>query len=162
MTTSLARIWMFWEQAEKGWEQGKPEGKPHEGDEAPSASKPKTYEKPKTVVTTTKSPSGLGTIERPKTFVPGKDKDAKIMQLKTELAALEEQLILAELEESLITPDAGGGTLDSSLYFGGALEPANGYDRNFCPDPVAPEERGDNRSQDSAATLVAPKEFIPR
>lgn len=161
MTTSLKIAWKLWEKAEKGWESGAPEGDKLEGQKQPPE-KPKSYEKPETVVLQTKTPSGWNSLESERTFVPGKDKDAKVMQLETEIAKLEEALMEIELEEAFMTPDNGTSVLGRSLFTGAALQPPNGYGKNFCPDPPAPEEGSDSQSQDAAATLVAPQRFIPK
>jgi hypothetical protein len=272
-TTKLRDVWLLWEKNEKGWESGKPEGKELEGQKQPPE-KDKSYEKPKTVVLKTQTPSGLNSLESERTFVPGKDKDAKVMQLKNEIAKLEEALmeieltsttnpvqelnsllktiaqeaeekdvshfqqelaskmkeadefltgkphrgrlpyfdyakqllsftdvimhladdgysrlrvslfgppflvldkgnslenvvnnwnsVVSSLDEAFMTPDTGTSVLGRSLFSGAALEPPNQYDRNFCPDPPAPEEGSNAQDQDASATLIAPKQFIPK
>jgi hypothetical protein len=158
-TLSLKKAWNLWEKVEKGWESGEPEGKKLEGQ------KPKedeSYKKHETIILQTKTPSGFNALEAEREFVPGKDKDAKVMQLETEIAKLEEALMELELSEAFITPDNGTSVLGRSLFSGAALEPPNGYDRNFCPDPPAPEEGTNAQDQDASATLIAPKQFVPK
>lgn len=67
-----------------------------------------------------------------------------------------------ELDEAFMTPDSGTRALGRSLFTGAAMEPANSYDRNFCPDPPAPEERVGWYGTDSSDALVSPQEFIPK
>jgi hypothetical protein len=162
MTTSLKNAWALWEKAEKGWESGKPEGKKTEVYTAPEPTKEKKYEKPVRTDAQKDTPSGLNTLENGKEYVPGKDKDAKVMQLKTELAKLEEALMDMEIEEAFMTPDIGTSTQGLGVMAGTAVEPAGTYDRNFCPDPPAPEESGNVPQQDPSDALVAQKQFIPR
>lgn len=158
---SLKTAWNLWEKAEKGWESGKPEGEKLEGQKQP-AEKDKSYEKPETVVLKTKTPSGLNSLESERTFVPGKDKDAKVMQLETEIAKLEEALMEIELEEAFMTPDNGTSVLGRSLFTGVALQPPNGYGKNFEPDPQAPEQGSYTQDKEVAGTLIAPKQFVPK
>lgn len=157
-TFSLNYVLQLCEEKKEGWENGKPEGKKLEGQKEPSKSE---YEKPESMNLDTETPSGLNSLELPKEFVPGKDKDAKVMQLKSEIEKLEEVLLEYELEEAFVTPDKGVGGLTRSLFTGAALQPPNGYDKNFCPDPPAPEE-GPGYRQDSSATIIAPQQFIPK
>lgn len=157
---NLTTAWKLWEEAEKGWEDGEPEGEKLEGQKQPS-DKPKSYEKPETTVLQTKTPSGFNTLEAEKTFVPGKDKDAKVMQLETEIAELEEALMVMELEEAFMTPDAGTSLLGGPMAM--ALQPPNGYGKNFDSDQPAPEEnQAFGYNQDGSDTLVAQRQFIPK
>lgn len=149
---NLKEAWMFWE--EKGWENASPKGETIDLPKGKEDNK-----QPEIVVASKKPPSKLNSLVKPKEFVPGKDKDAKVMQLKTELGRLEEELALLELEESLITPDMGSSLLGRSNLMGAAIQPPNGYGRNTCEDPPAPEEIGQH--QDSSNTLVAPKVWTP-
>lgn len=170
MTTSLKSAWKLWEKTEKGWESGEPEGEELEGQKLPSE-KDRSYRKPETVSLQTKTPSGWNSLEAERKFVPGKDKDAKVMQLETEIAKLEEalmeielggQVVEEELEEAFMTPDTGTSVLGRSLFSGAALQPPNGYGRNFDPDPPAPEEGTNAQDQDASATILAPKQFVPK
>lgn len=180
---SLRQAWKLWEKAEKGWENGEPEGEKLEGQKQPPE-KDRSYEKPETVVLQHQTPSGWNSLENEKTFVPGKDKDAKVMQLETEIAKLEEalmeielggQVVEEELGEAFMTPDNGTSVLGRSLFSGAALQPPNGYgrnfdddplapeqQRNFVPDPPAPEEGINSQDQDASAHIIAPKQFIPK
>lgn len=161
MSTSLKTVWKLWEKVEKGWESGEPEGEKLEGQKQPDK-KDKSYKNPGTVLLQTKSPSGWNSLESEREFVPGNDKDAKVMQLETEIAKLEEALMEIELDEAFITPNDGPSTLGYSM-FGGALEPPNGYDRNFCSDSPAPEENNQTgQDQDPSNALVARKQFVPK
>lgn len=161
--TSLKDAYNLWEKAEKGWESAEAEGKKPEALKVQKGDKKDiAYEKPEITLAKAKSPSGLNTLEKERSFVPGKDKDAKIMQLKTELASLEESLIELELEEAFMTPDTGTSVLGRSLFTGAALQPPNGYDRNFDPDNPAPEASTNSQDQDASATLIAPKQFVPK
>jgi len=160
--TSLKAAWNLWEKAEKGWEAASAEGSMPEAQKPPKQGKKDIAYDPKHVEATTASPSGLDSLVDKKVFVPGKDKDAKIMQLKTELAKLEEALIEAELEEAFTTPDTGTSVLGRSLFTGVALQPPNGYGRNFDPDPTPPEAGTNAQDQDASGTLIAPKQFIPK
>jgi hypothetical protein len=164
MTINLKTAWALWEKAEKGWEDAKIEAKP-EAYEVPGE-KPKTYTKPKNIVTKKESPSGINSLEKEKNFVPGKDKDAKVMQLKTDIKKLEEALMELELQpevdEAFMTPDVGTSVLGRSMFTGAALEPPNGYGRNFGEDPPAPEEGSGFQDQDSANSLVSQQHFIPK
>jgi hypothetical protein len=179
--TNLKEVWQLWTEASEekpgakdGWQDGKPEGEKLEGQKQPPE-KLKAYEKPGVTVAKGgplvpngekgNEPSGLNSLEAERTFVPGKDKDAKVMQLKQmqdKLHKLEEELMEVELSnEAFMTPDNGTNIMGRSLFTGAALEPSNGYDRNYCPDPPAPEEMG-GPDQDSSAALVAPQQFIPK
>ena len=162
MTTSLKTIWALWEKADKGWESATPEkGKP---DPTPPKKEPaSTYERPKVVDAQKETPSGLNSLENEETFVPGHDKDAKVMQLETEIAKLEEALFEYELEEAFSTPDVGVSQNGLGLMGGGiGLSIGNTYDRNYCPDPRAPEEVETAPSLDPSNTLLSPRQFIPR
>jgi|LakMenEpi03Aug12_release.lakeMendotaPanAssembly.Ray.scaffolds.fasta_scaffold617973_1 hypothetical protein len=161
--TLLKQAWNLWEKAEKGWESAEAEGEKPEALKVPKGEKKDiAYEKPEITVAKTTTPSELNSLEKEMSFVPGKDKDAKVMQLKTELASLEESLIELELEEAFMTPDTGTSVLGRSLFTGAALQPPNGYDRNFDPDDPAPEASRNSQDQDAAATLIAPKQFVPK
>jgi hypothetical protein len=149
---TLKEAWLLWE--EKGWESSTPKGEKIELPKGKSEE-----ERPEIVVTSKETPSKLNSLVKVKKFVPGKDKDAKIMQLKTELGKLEEELAFLELEESMITPDVGSSLLGRSNLTGAAIQPPNGYGRNTCEDPPAPEEIGQH--QDASNTLVAPKQWTP-
>ena len=167
MTISLKRIWNLWEKVEKGWEGAKIAASKIESQEVPEvAKKEKPYERPTLTISKIETPSEMNTLEAEKEFVPGKDKDAKVMQLKAEYAKLEESLMELELEpeveEAFMTPDVGTSVLGRSMFTGAALQPPNGYERNFHPDPQAPEEGSGFQDQDSSATIVAPQRFIPR
>jgi hypothetical protein len=187
MSKNLKDFLPFWEAADKSWQDGEPEAshahQPEKGD-----AKEKPYKKPKVHITSKETPSEMNTLEKPHTFVPGKDKDANTMQLdqgqdllhklEEELAALAEPP--KEVEEGLVTPDLGTSVLGRSLFSGAALQPANGYGRNFDPDELAPEEippgyqqnydkalpapeEGSGfQHQDVAGTIIAPKKWVPR
>lgn len=161
MTTSLKTAWTLWEKAEKSWETATPEkGKP---DPTPPTKEPGSYERPKVVDAQKETPSGLNTLENEESFVPGHDKDADIMQLETELDRLEEALFEYELEEAFLTPDVGTSNYGLGLLGGGiGLSIGNTYDRNYCPDPTAPEEVATAPSLDPSNNILAPKQFIPK
>lgn len=164
MTTSLKTIWTLWEKAEiKGWENGKPEGSKPDVYKAPEPTKEKSYERPKVVDAQKETPSGLNSLEDEETFIPGKDKDADLMQLEAELDRLEEALFEYELEEAFLTPDVGTSNYGLGLLGGGiGLSIGNTYDRNYCPDPTAPEEVATAPSLDPSNNILAPKQFIPK
>lgn len=186
MSTKLKDILPLWEEAEKSWENGEPEAsydhRPEKGD-----AKEQPYKRPKVFITSQDTPSGMNTLEEPETFVPGKDKDASTMQLDQEqelLHKLQEELeALAapeEMEEGMITPDLGTSVLGRSLFSGAAIQPPNGYgknfdpsgpapeelppgyQKNFDPDAPAPEEGSGFQDQDVAGTIIAPKQWIPK
>lgn len=185
--SKLKDLFPFWEQAEKSWETAEPESShPHQPSSAEA--KGKEYKKPKVFIASKETPSGMNTLEEPHTFVPGKDKDADTMQLDQEqelLHKLKEELdALAEpdggMDEGMITPDLGTSVLGRSLFSGAALQPANGYGRNFDEAPPAseeippgyeknfdpalpaPEEGSGFQHQDVAGTIIAQKQWVPK
>jgi len=171
-TNSLQEAFNLWEasSSSKSWEDGKPEEKnPHP---APEPKKEKPYKKPETVVLSKDTPSGWNTLESEVSQVPGSDKDKDVMQLQQmqdTLHKLEEELMSLELEgemeEGMITPDAGPSGYGFSAYapFGGTvMQPPSGYERNTCPDPPAPEEGGGMPGLDVSDTIIAPKDFVPK
>lgn len=162
MTTSLKTAWKLWEDTEKGWETAKPaKGKPDPTPPKAKANSSSDHE-PEIVVAQSETPSKLNSLENEDSFVPGHDKDADLMQLETELDRLEEALLEYELAE-MMTPDVGVSNYGLGLLGGGiGLNVRHTYDRNYCPDPPAPEESGDVPSLDPSNTLLAPKTFIPK
>lgn len=187
MSGKLKDLLPFWEEASKGWDKGEPETS-HAHQPEKGEAKEKPYKKPKVFITSKETPSGINTLEEPETFVPGKDKDADTMQLDQEqdlLHKLKEELealagATEEVEEGMVTPDLGTSVLGRSLFSGAALQPPNGYgrnfdatppapeelpggyERNFDPDAPAPEESGSYQSQDVANSVIAPKQWIPK
>jgi hypothetical protein len=186
MSTKLKDILPLWEEAEKSWESGEPEASyAHQPEKGETKEKP--YKRPKVFIASQDTPSGINTLEEPETFVPGKDKDASTMQLDQEqelLHKLKEELeALAApeaVEEGMITPDMGTSVLGRSLFSGAAVQPPNGYGKNFDPSEPAPEElppgyqrnfdadvpaseEGSGfQNQDVANTIIAPKQFVPK
>ncbi len=186
MSTKLKDILPLWEEAEKSWESGEPEVS-HSHQPEKGTAKEKSYKKPKVFITSQDTPSGINTLEEPETFVPGKDKDASTTQLPQEqelLHKLKEELealaVPDEVEEGMITPDLGTSVLGRSLFSGAAIQPPNGYgknfdlsepapeeippgyQKNFDPDVPAPEEGSGFQNQDVAGTIIAPKKFVPK
>lgn len=126
----------------------------------------------------------LAALEDPENKVPGHDTDKVVMQLppkghkfgtlSTEsfenpslLSLLETDVEVIQdftdpLPEDVSTPDYGMGVLGQAIFGGAALEPGNVYQRNFCQDPLAPEEFSPPNDQTPFSTLVAPKNFVPQ
>lgn len=102
-------------------------------------------------------PSGYNALEKEVEHIPGKpDWDANIMQWS-------EENLRKEIAEAFLTPDAGISNWSNSLYFGGAAEIGDQNKRNFCPDPIPPEELGPYQGdQDPSNTLVAKQNFVPQ
>lgn len=171
----------LWEESTKSWQDAEPEKK---NEHLPPKDGPKTYERPIPTQSNQGQPvnwntSEWDTLEKKDNWVPGKDKSKDVMQLDQEQAKLNK--LKEELEEGMITPDAGTSVLARSLFTGAVVSPPNGYGPNNDPEPLAPEEvppgyepnfkpglpapeEGDGvfQDQDKSATLVAPRQFMPR